>query len=97
MAADQPPTLRGFTRSNPYLSDIPVLRPVLFSERLLTYTSPIPPFLVWFFLYRTKFGLEVRCVGESPKALDVKGLNVGLRQCLAIMFGSMMSGFGGAF
>ncbi|WP_245486321.1 hypothetical protein [Mesorhizobium sp. M7A.F.Ca.US.010.02.1.1] len=98
VAAGQPPTLRGFDQVPiPYLSDIPVLRPVLFSERLVTYTSSIPPLLVWFFLYLTKYGLEVRCVGEKPEALDVKGFHVGLRQCLAIMFGSMMSGFGGAF
>ncbi|XUX13663.1 hypothetical protein SLT36_31675 (plasmid) [Aminobacter sp. BA135] len=49
------------------------------------------PVAVWIFLYRTKYGLEIRCVGENPKALDVKGLSVGWRQCLAIMFGSLMS------
>ncbi|ADV11202.1 ABC transporter permease [Mesorhizobium sp. M7A.F.Ca.CA.001.09.2.1] len=92
------PTFIGFDQVPiPYLSDIPILGPVLFSQRLLTYVSFLVPILVWFFLYRTKYGLEVRCVGENPKALDVKGLHVGLRQCLAIMFGSMMSGFGGAF
>lgn len=79
------------------LSDIPVVGPILFSQRLLTYVAYLLPVLVWFFLYRTKYGLEVRCVGENPKALDVKGLSVGWRQCLAIMFGSLMSGFGGAF
>ncbi|OCP19603.1 MULTISPECIES: ABC transporter permease [unclassified Ensifer] len=93
-----PPKFAGFEAVEiPYLSDIPILGTVLFSQRLLTYVSFLLPIAVWFFLYRTRYGLEIRCVGENPKALDVKGLNVGRRQCLAIMFGSLMSGFGGAF
>lgn len=94
----EPPKFVGFAQVDiPILSDIPVLGAVLFSQRLLTYLAFLLPVAVWFFLYRTKFGLEIRCVGENPKALDVKGLSVGRRQCLAIMFGSLMSGFGGAF
>lgn len=94
----EPPKFAGFDQVDiPILSDIPFLGPVLFSQRLLTYVAFVLPVAVWFFLYRTKYGLEIRCVGENPKALDVKGLSVGRRQCLAIMFGSLMSGFGGAF
>jgi len=94
----EPPKFAGFDQVDvPILSDIPFLGPVLFSQRLLTYVAFLLPVAVWFFLYRTKYGLEIRCVGENPKALDVKGLSVGWRQCLAIMFGSLMSGFGGAF
>lgn len=94
----EPPKFAGFDQVDvPLLSDIPFLGPILFSQRLLTYVAFLLPVAVWFFLYRTKYGLEIRCVGENPKALDVKGLSVGWRQCLAIMFGSLMSGFGGAF
>lgn len=94
----EPPKFAGFDQVDvPILSDIPFLGPVLFSQRLLTYVAFLLPVAVWFFLYRTKYGLEIRSVGENPKALDVKGLSVGWRQCLAIMFGSLMSGFGGAF
>ncbi|WP_376775234.1 ABC transporter permease [Aminobacter aminovorans] len=70
---------------------MPVLGPILFSQRLLTDFAFLLPVAVWIFLYRTKYGLEIRCVGENPKALDVKGLSVGWRQCLAIMFGSLIS------
>ncbi|GAA2864645.1 simple sugar transport system permease protein [Aminobacter niigataensis] len=94
----EPPKFAGFDQVDiPLLSDIPFLGSILFSQRLLTYVAFLLPVAVWFFLYRTKYGLEIRCVGENPKALDVKGLSVGWRQCLAIMFGSLMSGFGGAF
>ena len=73
----------------PGLTDIPLVGRILFGEDAFVYLSLALVIGVWFFLYRTKYGLEVRCVGENPKALDVKGLHVGLRQCLAIMFGSM--------
>lgn len=94
----EPPKFIGFEQVNiPFLSEIPFFGPILFSQRLLTYVAFLMPVAVWFFLYRTRYGLEIRCAGENPKALDVKGLSVGRRQCLAIMFGSLMSGFGGAF
>ncbi|MQW13074.1 ABC transporter permease [Sinorhizobium meliloti] len=94
----EPPKFVGFEAVEiPLLSDIPLLGQVLFSQRLLTYVAFFLPVIVWSFLYRTRYGLETRCVGENPKALDVKGMSVGRRQCLAIMFGSLMSGLGGAF
>ncbi|MGS1097137.1 ABC transporter permease (plasmid) [Aquamicrobium terrae] len=94
----EPPKFIGFEQVNiPLLSEIPFFGPIVFSQRLLTYVAFLMPVAVWFFLYRTRYGLEIRCAGENPKALDVKGLSVGRRQCLAIMFGSLMSGFGGAF
>lgn len=92
------PTFAGFESFElPYLSDIPVIGEVLFSQRLLTYVALLTVPAVWFFLYRTKFGLQIRCLGENPKALDVKGLSVSIRQILAVAFGSMMTGIGGAF
>ncbi len=81
----------------PLLADIPVLGPVLFSQRLLTYVAFLAVPAVWFLLYRTRYGLELRCLGENPKALDVKGLSVSARQYAAVMFGSAMTGLGGGF
>ncbi|MEK6575717.1 MAG: ABC transporter permease, partial [Chloroflexota bacterium] len=49
------------------------------------------------FLYRTKYGLELRVMGENPRAVDMRGINVAVRQYLAVIFGSMMAGAGGAF
>ena len=53
--------------------------------------------VIVFFLYRTRYGLEIRCLGENPKAIDMKGLNVTLRQYAAVLFGGAMAGLGGAF
>jgi simple sugar transport system permease protein len=81
----------------PFLSDIPYLGEILFDQRLLTYVAFALVPLVWLFLYRTTMGLEIRALGENPSALDIKGLNVARHQYLATLFGSAMTGLGGAF
>lgn len=81
----------------PLLSDIPVLGEVLFNQRGLTYLALLLVPLVWFFLARTRFGLELRCLGENPKALDTKGVSVVPRQYLAVIGSSALIGLGGAF
>lgn len=92
------PTFEGFKNVEiPLLSDIPYLGEILFTQRALTYLAFLAVPAVWFFLYRTKYGLEFRCLGENPKALDVKGVNVAIRQYLAVIFGSVMTGLGGGF
>jgi len=51
----------------------------------------------WWFLYKTKVGLETRAIGEDPKAADVMGINVILRRYLATITGSVFIGVAGAF
>lgn len=81
----------------PLLSAIPLIGPVLFDQQLLTYVGLLATVGLWFFLFRTRQGLEIRCVGENPKALDIKGHNVQAYQYGAVVFGGMMAGLGGAF
>lgn len=81
----------------PVLSSIPILGDIFFKQKLLTYVAFLSVPAVWYFLYRTRWGLEIRCLGENPKALDIKGLNVVLRQYVAILIGSSFTGLGGAF
>lgn len=81
----------------PYLADLPYVGPILFQQGMLTYLAILTVPLVWFFLFRTRFGLELRCIGENPKALDTKGLSVSLRRYAAVIFGGAMAGLGGAF
>lgn len=96
--AAQTPTIPLFeTLPLPGLAAIPVLGPVLFQQKLLTYLALFAVPAVWFFLYRTRPGLDLRCCGENPKALDIKGLNVAARQYGAVVFGGVMAGTGGAF
>ena len=81
----------------PVLSSIPILGDIFFNQKLLTYVAFVSVPVIWYFLYRTRWGLEIRCLGENPKALDIKGLNVVLRQYVAILIGSGFTGLGGAF
>lgn len=92
------PTFSGFQDvAVPLLSGLPVIGPILFSQRALTYVALLVVPAVWFLLYRSRYGLELRCLGENPKALDVKGLSVTTRQFAAVMLGSALTGLGGGF
>ena len=60
----------------PLLSDIPVLGTALFSHNVLVYFAALLTVGLWFFLYRTRAGLNLRSVGENPKAADSLGIPV---------------------
>lgn len=81
----------------PLLSKIPYLGDILFSQQMLTYFALLLVPAMWYFLYRTKYGLRIRGLGENPKALDLKGVSVAKLQYFAIIFGGMMAGLGGSF
>jgi simple sugar transport system permease protein len=81
----------------PLLSDIPLLGPALFGQTWPTYLLyPLIP-LTWWLLYKTRWGLEVRSVGENPQASDVSGIDVNKRRRQAIYYGGILAGLGGAF
>ncbi|WP_170760799.1 ABC transporter permease [Ruegeria lacuscaerulensis] len=91
------PTVDPFeTVAIPGLSRIPVLGEILFDQHLFTYFAFLMVFVAWYFLYRTRYGLELRSLGENPKALDTKGLSVSRRQYAALAFGGFMAGLAGA-
>jgi len=94
----QTPTIPFFSNVPiPYLSELPYVGQVLFDQKLLTYFAFLMVPAVWFFLYRTRYGLILRCAGDNPKALDVKGVAVAPVQYAAVVFGGLMAGLGGAF
>lgn len=80
----------------PFLSEIPLVGEALFSQKLPTYIGFALVALISFFLYRTRSGLELRCLGENPRVIDTAGLSVTLRQYGAILFGSACAGLAGA-
>ncbi len=80
----------------PLLADLPFLGPILFQHDLLTYASYFLAPLIWLFLYRTRWGLSLRAVGESADVAFSTGRNPKAIQYGAVFFGGMMSGLGGA-
>jgi ABC-type uncharacterized transport system permease subunit len=81
----------------PLLGDIPYLGKILFNQGLLTYLAFLMVPVIAFFLYRTYTGLAVRSLGENPRAVDMKGINVTRLQYLSVIFGGVMSGLAGSF
>ncbi len=81
----------------PGLSNLPFVGEVLFSHRWMTYLAFLMVPVVWFFLYRTKYGLLIRSAGENPRAVDTKGVSVAKLQYFSTIFGGLMAGLGGSF
>jgi general nucleoside transport system permease protein len=83
--------------SIPVLRDIPIVGDALFDRQALFYLSFALVPLFAFVLARTRFGLNVRAVGEHPFAADAAGINVARTRYFAIVIGGTMAGFAGAF
>ncbi|TNC19289.1 ABC transporter permease [Georgenia sp. 311] len=81
----------------PILSDIPIIGPVLFNQNILVYLMYAAIIALQFFLFRSRWGLRVRAVGEHPKAADTVGINVIRTRWVTPILGSALAGLGGAF
>jgi ABC-type uncharacterized transport system permease subunit len=81
----------------PFLSQIPVLGPALFNGTFITYLMYVAVPVVWFALYKTRWGLRVRAVGEHPQAADTVGINVNRRRLTTVLIAGAVAGAGGAF
>ena len=81
----------------PVLSEIPIVGGVLFSYGFLTYFAVIlSVFLAWF-INRTRQGLNLRAVGESPATADAAGISVTRYKYLATCIGGAICGLGGLY
>jgi len=92
------PSVGVFTTPEfPFLSGLPIVGEILFSQQWLTYIAFLSVPLVWLFLNKTRFGLELRSVGHNPSACDMRGISVQAKQYVGTVFGGMMAGLGGGF
>jgi general nucleoside transport system permease protein len=83
--------------SIPVLSNLPILGPLLFRFDLAVYGSVVLYFVVNRVLNRTRAGLQLRAVGESPAVAHALGQPVMLTRYLAVLFGGATSGIAGAY
>ncbi len=81
----------------PLLWRIPVVGKPMFAERWPAYflVAAIPA--VWWVMHRSRWGLEMRSVGENPKAADVTGIHVNRRRRQGLMLCGVLAGLGGAY
>ncbi len=96
-ASDVPSVATWDVVEIPGLSAIPGIGDVLFSQHWLTYVGFLMIPVVWAAMNRTGSGLELRSVGDNPAAADLRGVNIGRVQYLALAFGGLMAGLAGTF
>lgn len=81
----------------PILSDIPFIGDIFFKNTsIMGYVAIATSFLAWFIMFKTKFGLRLRSVGEHPQAADTLGINVYMMRYAGVMISGFLGGVGGA-
>lgn len=77
------------------LADLPLVGPLLFDQDPMMYITIVLAVLIAFYLNRTRAGLAVRAVGESPATADSLGVAVALQRYLHVMAGGLLAGAAG--
>ncbi len=90
-------TTRFGSVSIPGLSEIPVLGPALFQQSVLVYLMYLTVPAVWYLMFRTRWGLRLRAVGEHPQAADTVGIKVERTRYWGLLVAGGIVGVGGAF
>jgi simple sugar transport system permease protein len=81
----------------PGLADIPIIGPLLFDANIIVYLMYVLIVVVDVGLFRTRWGLRTRAVGEHPRAADTVGINVRRIRYRNVILGGFIAGLGGAF
>lgn len=81
----------------PVLSEIPIIGPVLFNQTFIVYLMFVTVPLVAWGLYRTRWGLRLRAVGEHPQAADTVGIKVNTSRFWNVSLAGAIAGIGGAY
>jgi general nucleoside transport system permease protein len=81
----------------PFLSEIPIVGETLFNQNIIVYLAILLIPLSAYLLKKTSWGLNINAAGENPRAADAAGVNVSMVRYLAVIYGGMMAGLGGAY
>jgi simple sugar transport system permease protein len=81
----------------PWLTDLPLIGPALFRQHPLVYLTVLLTLALIWFLYRTRAGLVLRSVGESPESAHALGYPVRRIRLLAVVAGGALCGLSGAY
>ena len=86
-----------FSRSLPFADRLGVFGKLFLSYGFLAYLAIIIALAASYFLKRTRLGLQLRAVGESPATADAAGINISRYKYVATCVGSMIAGLGGLY
>lgn len=93
----QGPVTNQFDNMNLFgLGKVPILGPILFDQTALTYLSWVCVIGVSIYLFRTRLGLQLRAVGESPQSADSVGVHVARTRYVHVLIGGAFAGIAGA-
>ena len=92
---NQPGSFRSF--GIPGLERLPLIGPLIFQNTIYVYLMFALVFVLWWGLFRTRWGLRVRSVGEHPRAADTVGVNVLRTRYRSVMLGGAVAGIGGTW
>jgi simple sugar transport system permease protein len=81
----------------PLLADIPIIGRIFFDQNIFIYAMYLLVAGLTYALFRTRWGLRSRAVGEHPKAADTLGINVYRKRYINVFLGGLIAGFGGAY
>ncbi len=90
--------LKNFFQMSPFpkaLQDIPVVGKLIFGHNIFVYLGIIIAVVMAFYMKKTRFGLNLRAVGESPATADAAGINITKYKYLATVIGGGISAIGG--
>lgn len=79
------------------LGDVPLIGPLLFRQDLLAYLGLLLIAVTWFAMRKTRFGLNIRAVGEHPAAAETLGVDVMRMRYFAVAISGGLAALGGAF
>lgn len=97
-AAQTGPLPRAFGRSNIFLLNrIPIIGPIFFGNTSgPAFFGIAVSIICWFVLFKTRFGLRLRSVGEHPHAAETLGIKVYTMKYAGVMISGLLGGMGGA-
>src|SRR5215510_2727400 len=81
----------------PVIDRIPVLSQLLSGHKPIVYIALAMVPISYFVLYRTRFGLRLRSVGENPEAADTAGVSVSKLRYAGVLLSGLLAGIGGAY
>ncbi|WP_412881198.1 ABC transporter permease [Curtobacterium phoenicis] len=81
----------------PLLHQIPIIGPIFFEQTVVVYLAYVAVAVVTFCLFKTRWGLRLRSVGEHPQAADTVGINVNRTRFWNVSLAGAIAGLGGAY